>query len=102
MASPGRQLLLPVAIRLDLVDEDRALFTAVTAPIALSVALDVEPIDAPRSLDRIFPDARVHGPAAPLDVARKTDIDGKQSSHREAIASEGMTRRRLDDGIAPT
>src|SRR5262245_38447977 len=40
------QPLLPVAVRLDLVDEDRSLLSPVAAEIALPVALEVEPADA--------------------------------------------------------
>src|SRR5438105_8054521 len=51
--------------------------------VALSVAFDIEPLDAPAPLDGGFPDAGMHGPAAPLDVARHSDVDGEQSSHSQ-------------------
>src|SRR5262249_54019145 len=78
------QLLLPVPIGLDLVGEDRALLAAVAAEVTLPVALDVESPDAATTRDRILPDAGVHGPPAPFDVARQTDVDGEQTSHRHA------------------
>src|SRR3989441_10639578 len=36
------QLLLPIAVRFDLIDEDRALLASVTPEISLSVAVNVE------------------------------------------------------------
>ena len=71
------QPFLPVAIRLDLVDENRSLLAPVAVEIALAVAFDVEPRDAPTALVRLLPNAGVHGPSTPLDVAWKTDADGE-------------------------
>ena len=70
------QPLPPVAIRLDLVDEDRPLLAAVATEIALAVAVDVEPHDPATALHGLLPDAGVHGPSTPLDVAGKADVDG--------------------------
>ena len=39
------QLALPVAVRVDLVDEHRTLLTAMPGQIALAIAVDVEPAD---------------------------------------------------------
>src|SRR6185295_8567752 len=69
------QPLLPVAIRLDLINEDRPLLSPVAAQIALPVAFHVEPPDAAPTLHRVLPDARVHGPSAPFDIARQPDIN---------------------------
>ena len=71
------QPFFPVAMRLDLVDEDRALLTAVAAEIALAIAIDVEPPDLATALHRLLPDAGVHRPSTPLDVAGKPDADGE-------------------------
>src|SRR3989441_8431922 len=46
------QLLLPIAVRFDLIDEDRALLASVTPEIPLSVAVNVEPPDHAPALDR--------------------------------------------------
>ncbi len=68
------QLLLPVAIRFDLVDEDRALFPAVAGQVALSVSVEIQSADATAARHRILPDAGVHRAAVPLDVARKSNV----------------------------
>jgi hypothetical protein len=70
------QPLLPIAIRLDLVDEHSALLATVSAEIALTVAIDVESRDTAATLHGLLPDAGVYGPPAPLDVARKTNAHG--------------------------
>src|SRR6185295_11051507 len=69
------ELPFPVAIRLDLIDEDRALLSPVAAEVALAITHEVEAIDPPTALDRVLPDSGVHGPPAPLDVAWKSDVD---------------------------
>ena len=71
------QPFLPVEIRFDLVDEDRSLLASVAVEIALAVAFDVEPPDAPTALYGRLPNAGVHGPSTPLDVAWKPDADGE-------------------------
>jgi hypothetical protein len=75
------QALLPVAVRLGLVDEHGALLAAVAAEIALPVTVDVEPPHAPAVLHGLLPDAGVHGPSAPFDVAGKSDAEGEQPGH---------------------
>ena len=70
---PG-QLLLPVAIRFDLVDEHRSLLSPVPGPIALTVSVQVQPADPTAPRQRILPDSGVHGATLPLDVARKSDV----------------------------
>src|SRR5262249_29260184 len=79
------QLLLPVPVGVELIHEDRAWLAAVSAEVALPVPLDVEPPDAAPPGDGILPDAGVHGPSAPFDVARHADVDGEQSSHRGCL-----------------
>jgi hypothetical protein len=68
------QLLLPMPIRFDLVDEDGALLTPVPAQVALAVSVQIQPADATAATHRILPDPGVHGATLPLDVARKSDI----------------------------
>ena len=52
------QLLLPVAIRFDLVDEDGALLTPVPGQVALTVSVQIQPADATAATHRILPDRR--------------------------------------------
>ena len=75
------QLLLPVAVRLDLIDEDRALLAAVAGQVALPVAIEIQPADATATSHRILPDRGVHRAAPPRDVARESDVYREQSSH---------------------
>jgi hypothetical protein len=79
VASP--QLALPVAIGLDLVDEDRALLAAVAGEVTLAVALHVEPADATGAADGLLEDAREHGPALPRHLLRHADVDRQQGPH---------------------
>jgi hypothetical protein len=76
--------VFPISIRIDLVDHHGALLAAMTAKIALSISLEVQPPDRATSLNRMLPNASVHALAAPLDTLRQTDIDGKQSRHENA------------------
>ena len=68
------QLLLPMAIRFDLVDEDRALLPAVSGAIALTVAVEIQPADATAAAHGILPDPGVHRAPLPLEVAWKSDV----------------------------
>src|SRR5262245_32060773 len=68
------QLLLPIAIRFDLVDEDRALLTPVPGQVALTVSVEIQPADPTAAAHWIFPDPGVHSPTLPLDVQRKSDV----------------------------
>ena len=54
------ELVLPVAVGVDLVDVHRAMLTAVCAPVCLIVAVDVDPAHHPRIRDRRLPDRRAH------------------------------------------
>src|SRR4029453_12131136 len=76
------QIVLPISIGIQLIDEYRPAFAAVTIQVALAVTVQVEAACHPRPLDRRFPDAGVHRFALPNDVARQTNIDRNQSSHR--------------------
>ncbi len=68
------QLLLPVAIRFGLVDEGGSLFTRMTAQVALTVSVQIQPADPTAATHRIFPDPGVYSATLPLDVARKSDV----------------------------
>src|SRR5262245_45440116 len=68
------ELLLPMAIRLDLVDEDGALLTPVPGQVALTVAVQIQPADPTAATHGILPDRGAHGATLPLDVARKSDV----------------------------
>jgi hypothetical protein len=61
-------------VGVDLIDEDGAVFTAMPGQVALPVAIDIEPPNHPRALDRVFPHAGVDGPALPGHILRHADI----------------------------
>src|SRR5262249_44503343 len=65
-----RQLLLPMAIRFDLVDKDGSLLTPVPGQVALTVSVEVQPADPAAATGRILPDPGVDRAPLPLDVAR--------------------------------
>ncbi len=75
------QLILPVAIGVDLIDEHGPVLAAVARQVPLSVAVDVESAHHARPFDRRLPNGGVDGLALPRDVARQTDVDGKQARH---------------------
>ena len=68
------ELLLPITIRLDLVDEDGALLAAVAGQVALSISFQIQPPDPAPARQRFLPDPGVHGTTLPLDVAWKTYV----------------------------
>src|SRR5262249_44163720 len=57
------QLLLPIAIRFELVDEDGALLAAVPGQVTLTVPVQIQPADPAAVMNRILPDCGVHGAA---------------------------------------
>src|SRR6266478_4396999 len=64
------QVLLPVTIGFDLVDEDGALFTSVPGHVTLTVSVQIQPADPTAATHWILPDRGMHSAALPLDVAR--------------------------------
>ena len=68
------QLLLPVTIRFDLVDEDRALLASVPGEVALTISVEIQHADAAAATHWSLPDRGVYKATLPLDVARKADI----------------------------
>jgi hypothetical protein len=87
------ELALPVAVGLDLVDEDGAVLAAVGEPVGLIVAVDVDPPDHARPLDRFLPDRGAHPLALPLDLAGATDVDRQQPAGHRAGHGEVAARR---------
>jgi hypothetical protein len=79
--------LLPVPLRRRLVDEHRPVDTAVSAQVAVAIAVDVEATDHPTALHGLLPDARVHDPALPRDVAWHAHVHGDQ------LTVQGLTHQ---------
>src|SRR5512132_606856 len=75
------QLLFPVAIGFDLVDEHCAMLAAMTDEVALTVAVDVEPSYHAPAWNRRLPDGGVHALAVPPDVTWKPSVYRKQPRH---------------------
>src|SRR5215831_9837562 len=75
------QVLLPVAIRFDLVDEDGLLLTPVADQIASTVSFQIQPADPTAATHRILPDRSVYSATLPRDITRKSDIHRQQSRH---------------------
>jgi hypothetical protein len=69
------QLLLPVAVRVRLVDKRSAVLSTVTVPITLCVTIDIEPSNHAPSLHGLLPNGRVDSPTAPCDLAGLTHVD---------------------------
>ena len=76
-AATTAEPLLPIAIRLDLINENRSLLSTVAAEIGLSVAIDVQALDTTTALYRLLPDGGAHGSSAPRDVARQPNVNGE-------------------------
>jgi hypothetical protein len=85
------QLLLPVLVGLDLVDEHRPLLAAVPGQITLPVTIDIEPPHHPRPGDRLLPHGRVHRPAVPGHVLRHPHVDRQQSAGPLARSHHQLT-----------
>src|SRR5262249_4711348 len=68
------ELLLPVAVRVQLVDQHRTLLSAVAGEVSLPVAVDVQPAHHAGPIDGPLPYARVHRPPAPGHVLWQSDV----------------------------
>jgi hypothetical protein len=68
------ELLLPKAIRLDLVNIDSSLLASVAVQVALTISFQIRPTDPTAATHRIFPDPGVYRAPIPFDVARKSDV----------------------------
>jgi hypothetical protein len=64
-----------------------AVLSYVSIEITLTVAVDVEPANHARPVDRCFPNPGVHGSIAPAHVLGHTDIYRYQFGHRAALTS---------------
>ncbi|HZT15740.1 MAG TPA: hypothetical protein VFA19_07295 [Gaiellaceae bacterium] len=80
------ELVLPVAVGLDLVDEDGALLAAVSGEVALSVAVDVESAHAPGTTHRVLEDACEDRLPLPRHVLRQADVDRHESARLGSLA----------------
>ena len=76
------EMAFPIAIGVDLIDEDGPVLAAVPRQISLAIAIDVEPPHRSPALNGRFPDGGVDGPSLPCDVPRQADVDRKQARHR--------------------
>ncbi len=93
------EVLLPVPVGIDLVDQHRPLLTAVAVQVALAVPVDIQPPHHPRSCHRVLPDAGADGPALPGHVLRHADVDRHQHRHGiTSFRSLGCCRRRAGHG----
>ena len=79
--SLAAQLSFPEAIRVELVHEHGAMFTAVPLEVSLPVAVDVQSAHHLRPRDGLLPDPRVHDLVAPRHVLGKTDVDRHELRH---------------------
>src|SRR6266700_4933487 len=65
------ELPFPIAIGIDLVDENGPVLATVTLQISLAIAVDVQPPDLTATPDRVLPNGRAHGFSFPLNFARQ-------------------------------
>ena len=75
------EVLAPVLVGLDLVDEHGPLLATVALRVTLTVAVDVKTAHHLRPGNRLLPDARVNGLAMPRDVLGHPHIDRQQHRH---------------------
>src|SRR5271166_6458747 len=78
-----------MAVRIDLINKDRAMLAAMPLQIALTIPVDVEPPHHSTALNRRFPDSGMDAFALPRDVAREPNIHRKQARHRFLVADHG-------------
>src|SRR6185295_1397628 len=72
------QLPLPVAVAIDLVDEDGPMLTAVADEVALSIAIQIEPPRHSPPHDGALPHRRMDRLSLPSDIVRKTDVNRQE------------------------
>jgi len=76
------KFFLPISIRFHLVNEYRAVLTAVARQVPLRVTVDVQPPNHALALDRFLPNSRADSLSAPRDLTGQTHIHRvKPSSH---------------------
>src|SRR3954468_19727227 len=87
------KLTFPVAVRLDLVDEHRALLTTVSGQVALPVTVDVEPAYSTRPSDGVLEHAREHRLASPGHVLGHPDVHGQQGANGTHVSAAAGAAR---------
>src|SRR5262249_4242300 len=98
------EVLLPVPVGLDLVDQHGALLAAVPAGVALAVAVDVEAAGHRLAVHRVLPHTGVDRLALPGHVPGQADVHRQQHRRdrhacpRKAISS-GVSSRSTPCGI---
>ncbi len=75
------QLLLPVAVGVQLVDQHGTLLATVSGEVALPVAVQIQPPRHHGRGDGLLPDTRVDDLAVPGDVLGQPDVHGDQGGH---------------------
>jgi hypothetical protein len=70
------QLLLPIAVGFNLINEDGSMLTSMPGQVALTISLEIQAADATSATHCILPDAGVDSAAFPRDVARKPNVHG--------------------------
>src|SRR6202044_1705787 len=80
IASP--KFPLPVAVRVHLIHEDRALLAPVTSQIALPVAVNIQPPNQTSTLNRTLPHRTADDLPSPVDVPWKANVDRQKSGHK--------------------
>ncbi|MGB8475915.1 MAG: hypothetical protein WCE61_17680 [Candidatus Acidiferrum sp.] len=68
------QLLLPIAVGLNLINEDGSMLTSVPGQVALTVSLEIQAADATATTHRTLPDPGVYRALLPHDIARKPHV----------------------------
>jgi hypothetical protein len=83
------KLSLPISVRIDLINKDRAMLAAVSLQVALTIALDVEPPHHSTALHGRFPNSGMDSFALPRDVAREPNINREQARHLCLVTDRG-------------
>ena len=86
------ELAFPVAVRIDLVDEDGALLAAVSCEISLTVAVDVEPAHASKAGDGFLEDTGEDRSPLPRHVSRLAHVDGEERADRSRARECGVAQ----------
>ena len=69
------QLLLPVAVRIQLIDKHSAMLSTVTVQITLCITIDIEPSNQAPSPHSLLPHGHIDSPTAPCDLMGLTHVD---------------------------
>ena len=75
------QVLLPVAIRVELIHHQGAVLPAVSCEVPLAIAIEIETSRHHLARDRSFKNSGAHHLALPRDIARQPDIHGDELIH---------------------